>query len=244
MAKDANDTAAAQNDLILAAVRQDALNALVKEGHGSAYTSEAHQTKKGLQVTTTNDRTHARSSLVINGEADHHRTTFGFGWQMTGNFTIDHLDGKPAEHDQFVGITKNLDRDDMANISMSRKDASGGNIQTYEPAISEETSRLDPNGFHVRIAKPAGSDANIQADNIANPGNHRKESEFIIHDKDLGDLSYNETGETKPAYYAYRSVVRDMKGNVLGIVTQDFHLDKDGNLTDVKTEARLPGQVK
>ena len=56
----------------------------------------------------------------------------------------------------------------------------------------------------------------------------------------LGTLSFNETRERLPAGFYHRSVVRDMKGNVLGILNQNYHLDEHGNLIDATTSARKP----
>ncbi|HEY9774387.1 MAG TPA: hypothetical protein V6C81_11350 [Planktothrix sp.] len=231
------------NDVILTAVREDAVNKLVQEGVGSAYTSAVHKTGKGIQVDTTNTRDHKSTSMLVKGSANH--DSHGFSETTTGNFTIDHNDGKPSEKDNIVLTSSKWDdiyRDSPAkfNLKMSRTDQSGNNIQTFEPAKSEETSALDPSGAPVQIAKPIGDGQNVQPNNITNPDDRRMEAEFIIHDKKLGDLSYNEQRELKPdGSGRYHGIIRDKNGKVYGIVDESFKTDYEGNIIDVQTSSHL-----
>lgn len=246
-----------QTEIALAALREAPLHALVKEGIESAYTSKAERTDKGLRIETTNDRDKSTSTMIIEGTASsEHRTInlsgIHFDTILRGEYTISHVQGKTVklERDQFELIGTDWDawmsRPDRFTLTMKRTDAQGRPIQTYEPAISETQVGgdghlvLDPNGQPLRIARPADGEANCGLENIGNPGNRRMDATFIIRDATLGDLSYNQTREKEPAGWYYRSVVRDMKGTVLGIVSQRFTLDDNGDIESVTTSARKP----
>lgn len=242
------EKAIAQTEVVLAALREPAIK-LLQDGVSSAYSSTAHITDKGLQVNTVKDGTHVPTVMLVEGKAESERRIMHMDDYLKGEYKITHSDGKKSwqENDTFElsgGLWDGwMGRADKFNVSLTRKDANGRTIESYLPAISEEQKQLDPNGQAVRLAKLAGSEANASLENIANPGNKRQEANFIIKNGD-SELSYNETREKYPAAWAYRSVVRDMKGKVLGIVNQTFTLDDNGDLASVQTSARKPMQVK
>jgi len=248
-----SETTVARNEVVLMNLRQEPINLLLQQGIESTFTSKAHKNGESLTVDTSRQGSKAKSAMRIDGQADTQ------GWDLSAMFSdtvasanlkVTHFDGGSprVEQDQFKMSGNPSDfwwnRPDKLNLSMTRVDEHGKQIQYYEPAISEPQKQLDPNGQPIRIARPAGSDANCFRENPGNPGNHRLEADFIIHDPKLGDIGYNTTRELNPAGWAYRSVVRDMKGNVLGIVYQDFKVDGHGDITDVTTSARKPRQPK
>ncbi|MBX9686867.1 MAG: hypothetical protein K2X27_09210 [Candidatus Obscuribacterales bacterium] len=244
----------AQNELTLAALREPALK-LLQEGRESSFSSEAKRTDKGLQVNTVDEKTKTTSLMIVDGNATaKHRSIdfsgFHFDVQLKGDFNITHIKNNQTwvEKDSFELKGSDLDdwmqRSDKFNVTMKRSDANGRPIQVYEPAISEAQSSLDPNGQPIRLARPAGNEANCGKENIYNPGNKRMECDYIIRDALNGDLSYNETREKFPASFYYRSVVRDMQGQVKGIVHQSFNLDTNGDLVSVKTRAVKPAQLR
>ncbi len=247
------ETGIARTEVALAALRDEPMRALIAEGVESAYTSTATKTDKGLKFDTENNKTHQKSTMVVDGSTKGSNGLLSIS--LDGDFTITHGTGAAAkvEKDEFHLKASNWDsvmgRSDLFNVGYARKDAAGKPIQVYEPAISEIVTSdgqiaRDPNGQPKRHARPAGDEMNAGRENIGNPGNRRLEATFIIHDAKLGDLSYNQTKEKTAQGFYYRSVVRDMKDNVLGIVEQDFTVDENNEVTSVRTSARKPRQVK
>lgn len=252
----------AQTDITLAALRQPALDALLQQGRSSTFTSIAHRQGNDLTVETTGM---GMPRQVMNISGNYQDETKWFnpmdpshlklpnpGAYLVGNFTIKDGHNKVIENDTYNFFASDVDdlysRPDKATIGFSRMKPDGTVLQNYTPAQSVEQIEnghvlLDPNGHAVRIAQASQGDPNCQLENIGNPGNHRRECDYIIHDARLGDLSYNETQSTEGGHY-YRSVVRDMHGKVLGIVEQTFQLDANGDVTNVTTSARKPQQVK
>jgi hypothetical protein len=245
----------AQTDVTLAALRQPALEALLKEGRSSTFTSTAHRQGEQLTVETSGKGV-PQSVMKITGDYHDESTVFNPlnpatfklpnpGAFFVGNFKITDGNNRLIEKDNYKFFASNVDdlysRPDKATIAFTRTGADGKLLQNYVPASSQEAT--DANGQSVRIATPTDGDPNCQLENIGNPGNHRRECEYIIRDPKLGDLSYNETQSTEGQHY-YRSVVRDMKGKVLGIVEQSFDLDANGDITNVTTSARKPQPVK
>ncbi len=242
------EKAIAQTEVVLAALREPAIK-LLQDGVASAYTSTAHRTDKGLQVNTVKEGSHVPSMMLVEGSTESGRRIMNLDDHLKGEYKITHSEGKKSwqEKDTFElsgGLWDGwMGRSDKFNVSLTRKDANGRVMESYLPAISEEQKQLDPNGQPLRLARLAGSDANASLENIANPGNKRQEANYIIKNGN-SELSYNETREKYPAAWAYRSVVRDMNGKVLGIVNQTFTLDDSGDLSSVQTSARKPMQVK
>lgn len=244
------EKAIAQTEVVLAALREPAIK-LLQDGVASAYTSSAHRTDKGLQVSTVKDGSNVPSLMLVEGKTESERRLLSMDDHLKGEFKITHTDGKKSwqENDTFElsgGLWDGwMGRADKFNVSLTRKDASGKVIEAYLPAISEEQRQLDSNGQPVRIARLAGSEANASLENIANPGNKRQEANYIIKNGSTNaELSYNETRENYPAAFAYRSVVRDMQGKVIGIVNQSFKLDDHGDISSVQTSARKPMTIK
>jgi len=252
----------AQTDITLAALREPVLEALLKEGRSSTFTSTAHRNGNELTIETTGKGMQPKV-MNITGDLQDSSPLFNPmdpssvklpnpGAYLVGNFTI--TDGKHnvIERDKYNFFASHVDdwysRPDKATIAYTRMNADGTPITRYEPAQSTEKIQngqvvYDANGQAIREASPTNGAPNCQAENIGNPGNHRRESEYIIHDAKLGDLSYNETQTTEGQHY-YRSVVRDMQGKVLGIVEQSFQLDANGDIISATTSARKPVQVK
>lgn len=242
--------AIAQNEVVLAALRAPALEALQK-GIETSYTSQAKHTKSGLQIDTVNDTTHVPSMMLVDGKAEsEHRTISRSGIHMDvklkGDFNITHFDGKNLRREKSSFELTHSDWDDLwnrkdrFNTRIRTEDMTGRAVQRYEPAISEEQKEVDPNGQPVRLAKPAGDQPNCGIEDIFRAGDKRHLCEYIIDDK----LSYNMTRTKDEAGWAYRSVVRDLKGKVLGIVRQDFDLDANGDIKSVSTTARKPMKVR
>lgn len=247
------ETGIARTEITLAALRDEAIKSLLKEGKSPVFTSNASKDGDVLKVDTKNDKTGVVTKMVVDGTATGSRGILST--ELVGNFTITHGSGQNAriERDEFRLKGGHWDeimgRPDLFNVGFTRKDATGKPIQVYEPALSEVVisgGRVveDPNGQPLRRARPAGSDNNAGAENIANRGNRRLEANYIIHDPTIGDLSYNQTKEKTASGFAYRSVLRDLQGTVLGIVEQNVSLDENFDVTAVRTSARKPMQVK
>lgn len=251
------EKAIAQNEVTLAALREPALDLLLLEGIESAFTSTATKTGRGLEVSTTNTRDKSNSSFVVSGSADFSDASlnpfdFHLGSRWNGDFTISHSDGR-VENDKFRyagGFWDDvMSRTDKSTVSITRTDASGRPIQAYVPAVSEmvlgKDGHLvrDPNGQPLRIAKEVGNATNCQLD-YSSSRQATMDCNFVINDPEIGKLSYNETREKEPAGFYYRSVLRDMEGKVLGIVEQNFNVDAEGDLTDIRTSARKPVLVR
>jgi hypothetical protein len=254
-----------QNEVALANLRDEAMQALAG-GKPFASSSTADKEGKALHVTTTSGGKPDGTMIVDGSNSD---TNYVLGEKLQGNFKVFHEKGAShtVEQDNFTINASNIDsmwgRDDKANLSISRKDASGKPIQTYEPAISETKIQngqvvLDANGQPEKVTRPAGGDANAHLENPENPGNHRRETDYIVHDAALakklgvsGDaLSLDLTSEAFPngkggeTDYT-RGVLRTLDGSrVLGIIEQDAKLDANGSIVDVQTTSRLPRKPK
>lgn len=249
------ENAVAQTEVVLAALREPALK-LLEEGIASSYTSTARRTKNGLEISTVKEGEKTASLMIVQGNARaESRIAY---WQgihldvvLNGQYKITHKEaGKTwQETDSFRLSGSMLDewmgRPDKYNVTLNRKDAAGKPLQSYLPAISEAQKQLDPNGQPLRLARYAGSEANSSLEDIYSYGSRKQEANYIIQDGRTGkELSYNETREKYPAAWAYRSVLRDMQGKVLGIVHQSFKLDEKGDLVSVDTSARKPMKLK
>lgn len=249
-----------QNELTLVALRDHAIDLLLNKNTESAFESSAHRTKDGLQVDTTNLGDKSKSQMVVAGSS--HYSAPALGWdgfhldtQWKGDYKITHINGnqRRVENDTFSYVGGMFDdfmsREDRSNVTMTRKDASGKPFQTYLPALSEMVSegghlKLDPNGQPLRIARLAGTEANCGLD-YANSRGGNMDCNYLIRDAKFGkDISYNETHEKSPGGFYYRSVMRDTAGKVLGIVSQSYNLDANGDITNVRTSARRPEQLK
>jgi len=249
----------AQTEATLAALRQPVLDALLKEGRASTFSSTAHRNGDELTIETTGKGT-PKQVLKVSSDIHSESTLFNPmdpstlkapnpGAYIVGNFTIKDGQNNVIERDRVNFFASHVDdwysRPDKATMSLTRMDAKGNPFQTYVPAVSEEQGGYDANGQPLRVATPTNGGPNCGLENIGNQGNHRRECDYIVHDPNsrIGDLSYNETQSTEGRTY-YRSVVRDMQGKVLGIVEQSFALDANGDLVSATTSARKPVQVK
>jgi len=244
----------AQTQVVLANLRDPVLDELLS-GRESSFTSQSKRTADGLEITTTNEKTREKSSMVVDGDVT--STEFLGGLTLVGTYNVTHRDGNgrftSQEQDKFElngGIWDAwMGNADRFNAKLTRSDASGKPFEIYKPANSEvqyngRNMVLDPNGQGVRIAKYAGSDNNCGMENPFNPGNKRYECEFVISkSKDAparDGISYNEVRENLPGGIYLRSVVRDGSGKVLGIVNQSYRLDSNGDPVDIRTSARKP----
>lgn len=253
-----------QNELTLVALRDSALDLLLNRNTPSTFESTARKTAQGLEVDTTqtSDKNRPTSRMIVDGTADVERPSLGWGkhgfhldTRWDGNFTITHINGarSAVETGTFAytgGMWDDvMSRHDRSSITMTRMDADGKPFQKYVPAYSEMVSAggrlaLDPNGQPLRTARLAGNAANCGLD-FSNRGGGNFDCNYMIQDARFGqDLSYNETHQKHPAYFSYRSVVRDTKGTVLGIVEQNFNVDGNGDLTRVTTRARRPEEIR
>jgi hypothetical protein len=257
-----------QNEIALANLRDEAMQALAG-GKPFSTSSTADKEGNALHVSTTGAGGKPDGLMIIDGSNTN--TGYLISEKLEGNYNVFHdsAAGHSVEHDKFTINASNIDslwgRDDKANLSLERRDAAGRPIQTYEPAISEPKLvnghiALDANSNEMRVARPADGDANSQLENIGNPNNHRRETDYIVHDAALakklgvsGDaISLNLTFEDSPNFSQkggeaihYRGVVRTLDGErVLGIIEQDAKLDAKGSLTDVQTSSRLPHKPK
>lgn len=249
-----------QNELTLVALRDQALELLLNKNTESGFESTAHRTKQGLQVDTTNLADKSKSQMLVEGSSRYSPPALGWDGfhldtQWKGDYTITHTNGnqRRVEKDSFSYVGGMWDdimsREDRSNVTMTRKDASGKPFQTYLPALSETVSegrnqKLDPNGQPLRVARLAGSETNCGLD-YSNSRGGNMDCNFLIRDAKFGkDISYNETREKFPSGFYYRSVLRDTAGKVLGIVNQSYNVDSNGDITNVRTSARRPEQIK
>lgn len=249
-----------QNEVVLTNLRDQAIDLLLNRNTESAFDSTAHKTSQGLQVDTTNVGDKSKSQMIVDGTAKYSSPALGWDGfhldtQWKGDYTVTHINGnqRRVEKDSFSYVGGMFDdfmnREDRSNVTVTRKDANGKPFQTYLPALSEMVSegghlKLDPNGQPLRVAKLAGSEANCGLD-YSNSRGGNMDCNYLIRDAKFGkDISYNETHEKTPGGFYYRSVMRDTAGKVLGIVNQSFNLDANGDITNVRTSARRPEQLK
>ncbi len=243
-----------QNELALAALRDEALLALVKQNKETTFDSSVTNTPNGLQIDTTDQTDKSKSQMVIKGTSEYSPPLHGWhlDTQWNGDYTITHNKGgeRRVEKDSFRYVGGMFDdfmsREDKSNVTMTRKDANGNPFQTYLPAISEtvmQDGRLAyaPNGQPLRHARLAGSETNCGL-TMSNSRGGDMECNYIIKDARFGkDISYNETREKNPSGYHYRSVVRDTQGGVLGIINQTYSVNRlTGDVTSVTTSGRKP----
>lgn len=246
MENDYVENGAAKTAVTLSVLREEALDHLLKDGKASSFKSEGTQTDRGLRVNTVDETDGSRSSLLIKGDEE-----MGTGWTgvyLNGNYDIERQEDGRTTHEKGKFNLFNSHFDDFRGlshfrVSMERTDASGNKIEAYIPAqttIKSEGGKIayDPNGQPVRLAETI-SGANCKPD-YSHRGSRKMDCEYILQDAELGTLSFNETREKLPAGFYHRSVVRDMKGNVLGILNQNYRLDEHGNLIDATTSARKP----
>lgn len=240
-----NQKALAQNEVTLAALRAPALE-LLQKGIESSYSSDVKKTARGLEVTTVNDNDskHVPELLIVDGNASSGSGLFNV--TLHGDFNMTHKSGSRQwqEKATFDLVGSHWDqiwgRSDKFNSSIKRMNAQGKEIQVYAPAITEEQEQTDPNGQRIRLAKLAGDAPNAGIENIASRGDRRFLTEYIVDNK----LSFNESRTEYPALWERRTVVRDLKGKVLGIMYQDYKLDSNGDITSVSTSARKPMKIR
>lgn len=247
-----------RNEVTLNALRSDAIEDLIKKGVESSSSSTARTTAQGLEVNTTDNKTHQQSKMVVSGSGEFEAGFHGFHTddQWKGNFTIKSTENgktstEKATFDYSGSMWDNImGRTDKANVTIQRTGLDGKPIQTYVPAISEEVIKngsyvMDPNGQPLRHAREAGSATNCQLD-MSNSRGGNYDCNYLIKDSRLGkDISYNETRkEWASGSHEFRAVLRDRQGTVLGIVSQNFKTDAAGNLTEVQTNARKPMDLR
>lgn len=256
MSQDRHEKLAAsvpQNEVTLAALRDQALELLVTQNKGSSFDSTAKRTGQGLEVETKDESGKPVSKLVVNGSTSLEPPLHGFhlDTQWKGDFTITqtsngHTRVEKSSFNYSGGFWDDImGRTDRSNVTMIRRTPDGKPFQTYIPAISEPLVRngqvvYDANNQPVRVARPADGDNNCGLD-YSYSRRGTMDCNYLIRDSRFGkDISYNETRDTTASGFAYRSVVRDQQGTVLGIVEQYYGVDGNGDLTNVRTSARKP----
>lgn len=211
----------AQTEVAVSALRDAALEHLLKEGKATSSTSLVTKGTGGLEIKTTDDQTHAASNTFITIPEMHGNglTSMGGDTTLTNLGTKksekDHIDLSYSAWDDFVG------REDTGHVALTRTDAAGHVIQT----AAGDYNKFD----HGHTA------ANVT------------EVDYKVHDARLGDFKLNQVvtnwadGSTE-----YRSVIRDNTDHILGVVDQNFKKDANGDLISVNTLARkskYQGQV-
>lgn len=242
-------------EAVLAHLRDQAIDTLLTEGRSLTLNSVGRKNGDVLTIETTGDG--QRRVVNVTGEVtgdDRIFNPMASGWSLpnpgsyvTGEFTFTDQNNRLLERSRINFYGSHVDsaysRPDKATISILRTDGEGNVLQRYEPAqsyIKMENGRIvyDQGGQPVRLAKPTGGGPNCGLENPGNPGNRRRDCEYILHDPELGELSYNQTQSTEQMIN-YRSVVR-RDGDVVGIVEQTFQVDEDGDVLNVTTSARKP----
>ena len=207
-----------QMEVTLAALREPAIHKLLDQGVASTYTSQAKRTERGLEVESTDEKTKDKSKMIVSGTAFGENRIAHFDAHLQGDVTVRNAaDGKPMEKDRIDFSSSNWD------------DLYG---QDYKVSISQSRT----------FADGRTQTAETKTDHVSAGKN---EADYKIHDSKYGDLTLNETitsplGNRKE----YRSVLRDSKGQVLGIIDQVFDLDNNGDPTKVYTSARKPRPEK
>jgi hypothetical protein len=207
-----------QMEVTLAALREPAMRKLLDQGIASTYTSQAKRTERGLEVESTDEKTKDKSKMIVSGTASIENRLFPLDQHAHGDVTVTNAaNGKVMEKD---------------HIDFSSSDIDHLYNQDYKVSISHKRD----------FADGRTQTAATKTDNVS-PG--KNEADYKIHDSKYGDLTLNETitsplGNRKE----YRSVLRDSKGQVLGIIDQVFDLDGNGDPTSVYTSARKPRAEK
>ena len=164
----------AQTDITLAALREPALEALLKEGRSSTFTSTAHRNGDQLTVETSGK---GAPRSVMNITADYHDESTVFnplnpatlkmpdpGAYFVGNFKITDGNNRLIEKDNYNFFASNVDdlysRPDKATIAFTRTTADGKLLQNYIPASSDEKVEngqvvLDANGDVTNVTTSA-----------------------------------------------------------------------------------------
>ncbi len=250
----------AQNEVTFAVLRDSAIDGMLAEGKATSYRSTiTHREDGGLDVRTSGAIDPMLKNFSITGTVDGESVAFNpmesgmrlpsFGTHLVGNYGIRNGQGQLLEQSkfEFFSSEKNyqFDRADLATIAITRTDASGNNIQKLNPALSEEKIVggryvYDNNGQPIRVASLSEGAANCGKENIGNPGNRRRECNWLVDDASLKQTySYNQTLEGT----SRRSVVR-VGEQPRAIVQQRPEYDASGSLIAVTTTIRPIEQTK
>lgn len=250
----------AQNEVTFAVLRDSAIDGMLAGGKATSYRSTITPTADGgLNVRTSGAIDPMLKNFSIVGTVEAESVAFNpmesgmrlpsFGTHLVGSFGIRDGQGKLLEQDkfEFFSSEKNyqFDRADLATIAIMRTDANGNNIQKYQPALSEEKivgGRFvyDSNGQPMRVARLSEGAANCGKENIGNPGNRRRECNWLVDDASLKQTySYNQTLEGS----SRRSVVR-VGETPRAIVYQTPEYDATGKMIAVNTSIRPIEQIK
>lgn len=228
-----------QNEVVLANVADTAIQNLLRDSQSAVYTSKAELTTKGLQVKTFDKDKNLADLIIVSGS---NSDSMGpLTYTLIGDYAVQHIrNGQTQnEKDQFVLKSSNYDhmvmgQTDLHNVSLVRTDDAGKVLQSYAPAQTEallkDNGDLErtPNGQPLRVTHEIGDDPNHRA-----LSNGKLETEFVLHDPKLGDISINRTRTTENGSEAFndRLVLRSLDGAVKGIVEMDVKL-KGGSGSD------------
>ena len=250
----------AQTEVTMAVLRDSAIDAMLTSGRETSFRSTVTPTAGGgWKVDTAGAADPMLKNFSIKGTVDAESVAFNpmesglrlpsLGTHLVGNYALKNAQGRALESDkfEFFSSEKNyqFDRADLATIAMTRTDASGKSIQRYNPALSEDKivgGRIvyDANGQPVRVARLSEGAANCGRENIGNPGNHRRECNWLVDDASLGQTySYNQTLEGN----GRRSVVR-LGETPKAVVYQSPEYDAHGNLVAINTSIRKIAKKK
>ncbi len=250
----------AQNEVTFAVLRDSAIDGMLAEGKTASYRSTITRTADGgMSVQTSGAIDPMLKNFSIAGTVEAESVAFNpmesgmrlpsFGTHLVGNYGIRNGQGQLVERSkfEFFSSEKNyqFDRADLATIAITRTDAKGNSIQMLNPALSEEKFEggrfvYDSNGQPVRVASLSEGAANCGRENIANPGNRRRECNWLVDDASLNQTySYNQTLDGT----SRRSVVR-VGETPRAIVHQRPEFDASGNLIAINTSIRPIEQLK
>lgn len=249
--------AIAQTETIVAADRNKLLDVFLndKDRKDHSATTTGQRTDSGLQLDTKVDKETKPSRMIIAGDTKIAREGV-LDNVLSGDFTITHVKpgGNTVEKDHFrmsQGLIDTIyDRGNYKNTTLTRMGADGKPFQSYYPAVSEVQYKggkalRDPRtGQEIQVAHRDDSATNCAPDNPANPGNKRYTCSYIMSDPKYGDLSINQTSEQFPAGIAYKSVIRDLKGTVIGIADQFARLNTNGDVTEMTSSIHAPREKK
>lgn len=252
--------AIAQTETIIAADRAKMLDVFLndKDRKDHSMTTTGQRTESGLQLDTkVDEETKPSSRIIVSGDTKIAREGFAYtDLVLSGDFKITHVKqgGNTVEHDHFrmsQGLIDTIyDRGTSKRATLQRQGADGKMLQQYYPAVSEVQYKggkalLDPRtGQEIQIAHRDDSATNCGPDNPANPGNKRYTCSYIMNDPKYGDLSINQTSEQFAAGIAYKSVIRDLKGTVIGIADQFARVNGNGDVTEMTTSIHAPREKK
>lgn len=240
-----------QNEVVLANVADTAIQNLLRDSRPAAYTSKAELTSEGLQVKTFDKDKNLADLIIVNGS---NSDSMGpLTYTLIGDYSVKHIKNgqTQSEKDQFVLKNSNYDhmimgQTDLHNVSLIRTDDAGNVLQSFVPAQTEAVLKDNgdleraPNGQPLRVTHEIGDDPNHRA-----LSNDKLETEFVLHDPKLGDISINRTRITESGGDAFsdRMVLRSLDGDVKGIVEMDVKL-KGGSgssateIQSIETRAR------